>query len=99
MITERNALVKTANPFIVKLYYAFQSNVSYFAYYVNFCVERIFFFFFKKTNLYLVMEYCIGGDIASLLKKVDYFDENTARVYTAEIVLALEYLHSYTLFQ
>lgn len=40
------------------------------------------------------MEYCIGGDIASLLHKVDYFDEYTSKIYAAEIVLALEYLHS-----
>lgn len=40
------------------------------------------------------MEYCIGGDLASLLQKLGYFDENMTKIYIAQIVLALEYLHS-----
>lgn len=39
------------------------------------------------------MEYMIGGDLNSLLKTEQYFDEKTAKFYTAEILLALEYLH------
>lgn len=39
------------------------------------------------------MEYMIGGDMGSLLKTEEYFDEKTARFYSAEILLALEYLH------
>lgn len=35
----------------------------------------------------------IGGDLNSLLKTEQYFDEKTAKFYTAEILLALEYLH------
>jgi serine/threonine protein kinase len=40
------------------------------------------------------MEYLIGGDLASLLRALHYFDVQMARRYAAEIVLALEYLHS-----
>lgn len=69
---ERNALAKAHNPFVVKLFYAFQS----------------------QENLYLVMEYLIGGDLASLLRNLQYFDEDMARKYAAEIILALSYLHS-----
>eukprot|EP01122_Echinamoeba_exundans_P007481 TRINITY_DN2320_c0_g2_i1.p1 TRINITY_DN2320_c0_g2~~TRINITY_DN2320_c0_g2_i1.p1 ORF type:complete len:1456 (-),score=210.98 TRINITY_DN2320_c0_g2_i1:2734-7101(-) len=69
---ERNALAKAHNPFVVKLFYAFQS----------------------QENLYLVMEYLIGGDLASLLRNLQYFDEDMSRKYAAEIVLALSYLHS-----
>jgi len=72
VMTERNALIKAHNPFVVKLFYAFQS------------VE----------NLYLVMEYLIGGDLASLLRNLGCFDYEMAQQYAAEIVLALEYLHS-----
>ena len=39
------------------------------------------------------MEYVIGGDLKSLLSQFGYFDENMAVFYTAEVVLALEYLH------
>jgi serine/threonine protein kinase len=40
------------------------------------------------------MEYLIGGDLASLLRALNSFDVSMARRYVAEIVLALEYLHS-----
>ncbi|KAL3645219.1 hypothetical protein CASFOL_010399 [Castilleja foliolosa] len=45
-------------------------------------------------NLYLVMEYLNGGDLFSLLKNLGCLEEDMARVYIAEVVLALEYLHS-----
>jgi len=40
------------------------------------------------------MEYLNGGDLASLLQNLQYFDVDMARQYTAETVLALEYLHA-----
>jgi serine/threonine protein kinase len=73
VLNEREILVRTDNPFVVKLFYAFQSQ-KYF---------------------YLVMEYLIGGDCASLLENIGYFDEHMARIYVAETVLALEYLHAH----
>ncbi|CAG8544008.1 1788_t:CDS:1 [Cetraspora pellucida] len=39
------------------------------------------------------MEYLIGGDLSSLLQCFERFEEDMARMYTAEVVLALEYLH------
>ena len=41
------------------------------------------------------MEYLIGGDLKSLLSEFGYFDEAMAIFYTAEVALALEYLHKY----
>lgn len=46
-------------------------------------------------NLYLVMEYLPGGDLYSLLNNIGSLDETAARIYTAQIVKALEYLHSH----
>ena len=40
------------------------------------------------------MEYLNGGDLFSLLDEYVYFDEEMAKQYIAEAVLALEYLHS-----
>ncbi|KAK1322930.1 Serine/threonine-protein kinase AtPK1/AtPK6 [Acorus calamus] len=57
-------------------------------------VVRFFYSFTCRDNLYLVMEYLNGGDLYSLLKKVGCLDEDVARIYIAELVLALEYLHS-----
>lgn len=57
-------------------------------------VVRFFYSFTSKDNLYLVMEYLNGGDLFSLLKNVGCLGEDVARIYIAELVLALEYLHS-----
>lgn len=57
-------------------------------------VVRFFYSFTCRDNLYLVMEYLNGGDLYSLLRNLGCLDEEVARVYIAEVVLALEYLHS-----
>ncbi|CAI0436200.1 unnamed protein product [Linum tenue] len=57
-------------------------------------VVRFFYSFTCRDNLYLVMEYLNGGDLYSLLRKVGCLEEDVARAYIAELVLALEYLHS-----
>lgn len=58
----------------------------------DYIVKAIFSFTYE-TFLCIVMEYMIGGDLNSLLKTEQYFDEKTAKFYTAEILLSLEYLH------
>ncbi|KAL0400881.1 UNVERIFIED_CONTAM: putative serine/threonine protein kinase IRE [Sesamum latifolium] len=57
-------------------------------------VVRFFYSFTCRENLYLVMEYLNGGDLFSLLRNLGCLEEDMARVYIAEVVLALEYLHS-----
>ncbi|CAN6348573.1 unnamed protein product [Urochloa humidicola] len=56
-------------------------------------VVRFFYSFTCRENLYLVMEYLNGGDLYSLLRNLGCLDEDMARTYIAELVLALEYLH------
>ena len=49
---------------------------------------------FQSTKyLYMVMEFMKGGDFANILEEVGCFDEDIAKYYLAQIVLALEYLH------
>ena len=45
--------------------------------------------------LYLVLEFEAGGSLFFHLNKHRRFTENEVRFYAAEIILALEYLHSY----
>lgn len=50
--------------------------------------------FQDEKFLYLEMEYCIGGDLMSQLIKKEIFSEDEARFYCAQIILAIEYVHS-----
>lgn len=56
-------------------------------------VVRLFYSLQSKENIYLVMEYMIGGDLMSLLCIKQVLEVHEARFYVAEIALALDYLH------
>ena len=56
-------------------------------------VVKMYYSFQSEKNLYMVMEFLNGGDCFSLLREVTYFDEELARQFVAETVLALKYLH------
>ncbi|KAG8340905.1 TbPK6 [Trypanosoma vivax] len=49
--------------------------------------------FQDEKFLYIVTEYCSGGDMISWLIRHDVFPEETARFYITELVLALNSLH------
>jgi serine/threonine protein kinase len=49
--------------------------------------------FQDNTNLYLVMEYMVGGDFLGLLLREDILDESVAKWYLAEMVLCIEEAH------
>ncbi|KAM8960296.1 microtubule-associated serine/threonine-protein kinase 4 isoform 2-T2 [Pelodytes ibericus] len=51
--------------------------------------------FETRRHLCMVMEYVEGGDCANLLKNMGPLPVDMARMYFAETVLALEYLHNY----
>ncbi len=46
------------------------------------------------TKLYLILDFINGGHLFFQLYRAGIFEEALARVYTAEIVLALSHLHS-----
>uniref|UniRef100_A0A6I8PE61 non-specific serine/threonine protein kinase n=1 Tax=Ornithorhynchus anatinus TaxID=9258 RepID=A0A6I8PE61_ORNAN len=58
-------------------------------------VVSMFCSFETRRHLCMVMEYVEGGDCATLLKNIGALPVDMARMYFAETVLALEYLHNY----
>jgi serine/threonine protein kinase len=51
--------------------------------------------FQDRDNLYFIMEFGQGGDMMRWLIEKDIFDETVARFYIAELLLAVEELHSF----
>ncbi|XP_061418287.1 rho-associated protein kinase 2-like isoform X2 [Lethenteron reissneri] len=56
-------------------------------------VVQLFYAFQDHRYLYMVMEYMPGGDLVNLMSNYDV-PEKWARFYTAEVVLALDAIHS-----
>lgn len=50
--------------------------------------------FSDETYFYILMESCLGGDIWTLLRNKDVFNEQTSKFYIACVLEALNYLHS-----
>jgi len=49
--------------------------------------------FQTKSKLFMIMDYCPGGDLRTALKTNRKFTEPQAKIYAAEVLLALEELH------
>ncbi|GFT76124.1 hypothetical protein TNCV_3954201 [Trichonephila clavipes] len=60
-------------------------------------VVQLFYSMQSKNDIFLVMEYMIGGDVKSLLHIYGFFDEYMAVFYTLEAAHALEYLHQHNI--
>lgn len=62
-------------------------------------VEHPFIIKFKgsfqtEKKLFFILEYCPGGELFNLLAKKRRFSEDQTRFYSAQIILAIEHLHS-----
>ncbi|CAK9300979.1 unnamed protein product [Gordionus sp. m RMFG-2023] len=57
-------------------------------------VVKLFYSFKDNSYLYLVMEYVAGGELFTHLRRSGHFKEEMAAFYGAQVILALEYLHS-----
>jgi len=49
--------------------------------------------FQSKERLYLILDFCPGGDMGMALSKQRRYKESEARMYACEILTAIEYLH------
>ena len=61
--------------------------------YDNIWITQLSFSFIDNHFLYLIMDYCPGGDLMSYLISRDTLNENEARFYIAEIILCVDSLH------
>lgn len=50
--------------------------------------------FLHENYICFVMEYMIGGDLGSIIENNGYLDNETSIFYAAELLIAVEYLHS-----
>ena len=57
-------------------------------------VVRLYTTFQDPTFLYMLMEFLPGGDLMTMLIKYEIFSEDITRFYMAEIILAIEAVHS-----
>ncbi|OKP09663.1 Protein kinase DC2 [Penicillium subrubescens] len=49
--------------------------------------------FSDEQNLYMLLDFCPGGEIFTYLRRARRFNEETSRFYAAEITMTIEYLH------
>ena len=57
-------------------------------------IVKLQYAFQSNEELFLIMEYCQGGDLSHYIKRERSFNEKKAKFYLCQVVLALEYLHS-----
>lgn len=57
-------------------------------------IVRLRYAFQTRARLFLISDYCAGGELFNTLRKQGLILESAARVYAAEIVLALEHMHA-----
>lgn len=57
-------------------------------------ISRLYGFFHDQTNVYLILEYSIHGELYQHLKRAKRFESSTAAYYIFQVAQALAYLHS-----
>ncbi|KAK8801187.1 hypothetical protein WA158_001957 [Blastocystis sp. Blastoise] len=50
--------------------------------------------FQTEQCLYIIMEYCAGGELFHYIEKDTFLDESVVRYYACEMIVAIEHLHS-----
>jgi serine/threonine protein kinase len=57
-------------------------------------IVRLYFSFQNAERLFMILDFCPGGDLGGCLQDEGCFTEERSRLYLAEIVTALEELHA-----
>ncbi|UKZ73449.1 hypothetical protein TrVFT333_001096 [Trichoderma virens FT-333] len=57
-------------------------------------IVRLYYTFQDETSLYYVLDLCNGGELLGVLKRTGTFDVECTRYYGAQILDAIDYMHS-----
>ncbi|CAG8503063.1 10124_t:CDS:10, partial [Dentiscutata erythropus] len=57
-------------------------------------IVRLYYTFQDQNSLYFVLDHAKNGELLTFIKKLGSFDLNCTRFYAAQIVSAIEYMHS-----
>lgn len=57
-------------------------------------IVKLNYAFTSESKLFFVLEYCPGGELFFYLSQIGRFKEEAAKFYAANVLLALEHLHS-----
>ena len=57
-------------------------------------IVKLYYSFQEDNSICFVMEYMNGGDFGNLIQNCSPLEESYVQLYLAEIIIALEYLHS-----
>ena len=57
-------------------------------------IMKLNYAFHNPQKLYLITNFCPGGELFFHLSRVERFNEASAKFYAAQMVLALQHLHS-----
>ena len=56
-------------------------------------IVKLRYAFQNPQKLYMVMDYCPGGELFFHIQRVERFNEEAVKFYGAQLVLALDHLH------
>lgn len=56
-------------------------------------VVRLYYTFQDERSLYFVLDFCKGGELLGVLKRMTTFDEECTRFYGAQILDTIDYMH------
>lgn len=58
-------------------------------------IIRLHYSFQTPDYLYMILDYCPNGDLSLHLNQKQIFEENEAKFFIAEVILAMDYLHKH----
>lgn len=56
-------------------------------------IVKLHYSFQNTTRLFMILDFCPGGDLGGVLHEENTFNEDRCKIYIAEVILALEELH------